>query len=641
MLDPNNIDFKELGFHAGLEIHHQLKSKRKLFCHCPAELSLDLQRNPSYTFQRRFRAVMGEMGDFDPGMLVEVEKGYLVTYHADSEHVCTYEMDETPPFEPDEEAIAIGYHLACLFNCRSPVEEIVVNRKQYLDGSITTGFQRTFIVARDGFVELRSGKKVPISNILIEEDAARKITTKDRGRSVYYNLDRLGIPLTEIITDHKAIDTPEELLETARMIGLNMRTTGLVRRGIGVVRQDVNISITGGSRAEIKGLQDLSMLVQLCATEVCRQQALIDIKTELENSSLEKEEFTHTYIDISHLFTDLKHGESAFVVRLPSFEEILLTEVQPGKDFGFEIFEKCSLITGIQNNELFHSGEIRAEAIRRKHHSRQLFIDERKDVRIRNVLQLEQGDAYIAVRGPTNRVFHALKKTVERCKQAFDGVPQETRRALPNGNNEFLRVIHGKERLYPDTDTPPMPYPHEKLEEIRKQIKPRPLELFRKYEPMNLTFEQLTHLIRAERIQLFDQLVAKEKLPVALVYHVLFELTRRLRREGCDIAHLSDDILAEAIKVVSEKGLSRSILPSLLGEMSTAENPEEQLKILTKASKDKLSIEEIRSLVSVTIDRMTINGKKPGMRAVIGSIMKEYNRRLDGKMLAIIVEELL
>ena len=118
-------------------------------------------------------------------------------------------------------------------------------------------------------------------------------------------------------------------------------------------------------------------------------------------------------------------------------------------------------------------------------------------------------------------------------------------------------------------------------------------------------------------------------------------MTRRLRREGCDIAHLSDDILAEAIKVVSEKGLSRSILPSLLGEMSTAENPEEQLKILTKASKDKLSIEEIRSLVSVTIDRMTINGKKPGMRAVIGSIMKEYNRRLDGKMLAIIVEELL
>ena len=163
MLDPNNIEFKELGFRAGLEIHHQLKSKRKLFCRCPAELSVVLQKAPEYTFKRRFRAVMGEMGDFDPGMLVEVEKGYLVTYHADSEHVCTYEMDETPPFEPDEETIDAGFYIANLFHCRSPVEEIVFNRKQYLDGSITTGFQRTCIVARDGFVELINGKKISIT----------------------------------------------------------------------------------------------------------------------------------------------------------------------------------------------------------------------------------------------------------------------------------------------------------------------------------------------------------------------------------------------------------------------------------------------------------------------------------------------
>ena len=199
MLDPENIDYKALGFKAGLEIHHQIKSKRKLFCHCPAELSQQLQKEPEFTFHRRFRAVMGEMGDFDPGMLVEVEKGYLVIYHANDDHVCTYEMDETPPFWTDEESIDVGFHLASLFKCESPAQEIMVNRKQYLDGSITTGFQRTFIVARDGHVELLGGKKVRISNILIEEDSARKIKTEDRGRTVYYNLDRLGVPLTEML----------------------------------------------------------------------------------------------------------------------------------------------------------------------------------------------------------------------------------------------------------------------------------------------------------------------------------------------------------------------------------------------------------------------------------------------------------
>ncbi len=177
VINSKNINYRELGFKAGLEIHHQLKSNRKLFCHCPANLDEDLQKKPQYTFHRRFRAVMGEMGDFDPGMLVEVEKGYLVIYHANDEHVCTYEMDETPPFWPDDNAIDIGYHIATLFNCESPVEEIVVNRKQYLDGSITTGFQRSIIVARDGYVELKSGKKVAIPNSLIEEDAARKIKT--------------------------------------------------------------------------------------------------------------------------------------------------------------------------------------------------------------------------------------------------------------------------------------------------------------------------------------------------------------------------------------------------------------------------------------------------------------------------------
>ena len=645
MLNPHDIDFKALGFRAGLEIHHQLKSKRKLFCRCPAELSTVLQKEPEYTFQRRFRAVMGEMGDYDPGMLVEVEKGYLVTYHADSEHICTYEMDETPPFEPDEEAIDAAFHIAFLFHCRSPVDEIVVNRKQYLDGSITTGFQRTCIVARDGYVEILNGKKIPITNILVEEDAARKIRTEDRARSVYYNLDRLGVPLTEIITDHRAIDTPEELMETARMIGMNLRTTGLVRRGIGAVRQDVNLSIAGGRRVEIKGVQDLSIFPKMCALEVCRQQALIDIASTLAKCSIEKEDIDHTYVDISHLFSDLIDGDSAFAVRIPSFEDILLTEIQPGKDLGFEIFEKCRLITGIQDNELFHSGEIRNDAIRAKHHPEDLFIDQNADLEIRRILVLDHGDAYIASRGPTNRVFHALKKAVERCKLVFDGVPEETRRMLPNGNNEFLRVIHGKERLYPDTDTPPIPYPREKTDTIMTNIGPRPLEMGEKYRTSGLTFHQLSDLIRADQIPLFHRLVIDLEMPASLVYHVIHDVCTHLRRKGFQTSSLNDEVMIRLIEAVYKRNLPRAILFPLLADMcgypDTEKGRETQMDLVDSAIENQLSVNQIRSIVQGYIKDHSIKGNKLVVEKVVGSIMSEERARIDGKNLVSIVEELL
>lgn len=582
MLDPANIDYKGLGFKAGLEIHHQLKAKRKLFCHCPAELDTELQKKPEYIFHRRFRAVMGEMGDFDPGMLVEVEKGYLVIYHANDEHVCTYEMDETPPFWIDNDSIDAGFHLASLFNCESPAQEIVVNRKQYLDGSITTGFQRTFIVARDGHVELPGGKKVPITNILIEEDSARKIKTEDRGRTVYYNLDRLGVPLTEIITDHKAVDTPEELIETAKMIGLNLRTTGLARRGIGVARQDVNISIDGGNRAELKGVQDLAMLSKFCAHEVCRQSALIDIKNKLAGLEVTKENFEHTYVDISHLFDTLAEGEKVYALRLPGFEDTLLTEVQPQKDFGFEIFEKCNLITGVQYDEMFHSGEIKPGSIRRAREPDSLFVDAKTDGEIRKVLNLQDGDGYLAARGSEKPVLHTLKKTVERCKQAFDGVPQETRRVLPNGNNEFLRVIHGKERLYPDTDTPPEPYPIDKLERIMNTTFNRPLDLLRKYGGQGLTMDRVELIIRDEKIELFIKLVDDGTASVSTAYRLLIELPRWLARKGQDPESISSDMITMVARAVTDGQLAGSKLRPLLLDLTNASTEEARYDLLAE-----------------------------------------------------------
>jgi glutamyl-tRNA(Gln) amidotransferase subunit E len=545
MLDPNKVDFEKLGFHAGIEVHHQIRSDRKLFCHC----SPDLEENPAnmdYTFYRYFRPVLGEMGDFDPGMLVEFEKGYKVIYHACERNTCTYEMDETPPFFPDIEAIKKGFILAFYFNCSALAEEIVVNRKQYLDGSITTGFQRTFIIGRDGWIPVNR-KKVRITNVHIEEDAARRVNWKDTSdRTVHFNLDRLGVPLTEVITDHRDIDTPEELVELAKQIGRVLRVSGIGRRGLGTARQDVNLSIEGGSRVEIKGVQDLSAFDLFCKHEAIRQHSLIRIAGEMKKRGIAKEDFEHMYIDVTHLFK-LRKGNKGFVSLFPKMKGLFGTEIQPNKDFGEDIFEKSMLITGIPREDHFHSDEIARNAVRRNSdHPCRLPIDKAKYHEICTTVKLKPEEAFVLVIGPERRAIHAMKKIVERTKMALDGVPQETRRLLPNGNTEFLRVIHGKERIYPDTDTPPIVMPKELVEECKAKVGKRPWEIYAElHSKHNFTQAQVDLLIREGKIEKFCEYVDKLGLKGSIAYRLLIELPRSKRRKGLKVSQGTLDKLAK------------------------------------------------------------------------------------------------
>lgn len=589
MLDPQKVDFKRLGFHAGIEVHHQIRSDRKLFCHCPPTLEDD-PRNMDYSFYRYFRPVLGEMGDFDPGMLVEFEKGYKVIYYACEHNTCTYEMDETPPFHPDMETVKKGFILANYFNCSALAEEIVVNRKQYLDGSITTGFQRTFIIGRDGWVPVNS-KKVRITNLHIEEDAARRVDWCDTAsRTVYFNLDRLGIPLTEIITDHRDVSTPEELVELAKQIGRVLRISHVGRRGIGSARQDINLSIEGGNRVEIKGVQDLGMFDILCRHEVLRQHALIEISKEMKNRGIRREDFEHTYVDVTHFF-EPKEGNYAFVTIFPKLKGLLGVEIQPNKDFGEDIFEKSMLITGIPREDQFHSDEIEMKAVRkRSDHPCRLPIDKRKYSEICSIINAEPPDAFVVVVGPEKKALHAMKKIVERAKMALDGVPQETRRLLPNGNTEFLRVIHGKERIYPDTDTPPIVIAKGMVEECRKKVGKRPWEIFEEiHNRYKCSQDQVDLLIRGKKIQKFYEYTQKLRLSGPLAYRLLIEIPRRKRREGI---RLTEDTIDKLGKTLSKKLITPEQIDSLANMFTEEQNItiEEAVKRLciTKISNAKL-----------------------------------------------------
>lgn len=258
------IDYKKLGFKCGIEIHQQLEI-HKLFCNCPS-----LVNDPNEAdieFSRKLRAVIGETGEIDAAAAHEQAKSKSYKYEGCSTSCCLVEMDEEPPHEINPEAVQIALQISQLLNA-TVVDEIQVMRKTVVDGSNVSGFQRTALIARNGYIETSKGKvRIPI--ICLEEEAAKKLATEKD--FVKYRLDRLGVCLIEIGTEPDIVD-PEHAKETAEKIGMIIRSTGKVKRGIGSIRQDVNISIKGHPRIEIKGFQDLKSIPKIINYEIQRQQ---------------------------------------------------------------------------------------------------------------------------------------------------------------------------------------------------------------------------------------------------------------------------------------------------------------------------------------------------------------------------------
>lgn len=277
-------DYKSLGLKSGLEIHQQLDTK-KLFCDCPSLLRTD---DPQYEIKRTLMPVVGETQEIDEAVAHEASKNKNFTYQVYDTN-CLVETDEEPPHQINQEALKIALQIALLLNCKIfPVAQIM--RKTVTDGSNTSGFQRTVLLAHDGHITLKSGKKIAIDYLMLEEDSARKVSSNPKSQipntgDPIFKLDRLGIPLVEIATGPH-MNHPEEIKEAAMLIGEILRACK-VKRGLGTIRQDVNISIKGSKRVEIKGFQDPKMMKTTIDTEISRQLKCIkekSCKSEVRNA---------------------------------------------------------------------------------------------------------------------------------------------------------------------------------------------------------------------------------------------------------------------------------------------------------------------------------------------------------------------
>ncbi|MBT4332549.1 MAG: Glu-tRNA(Gln) amidotransferase GatDE subunit E, partial [Candidatus Cloacimonetes bacterium] len=353
--------YKELGFMSGLEVHQQLNTKEKLFCRCPAGLYSDFEDYDAEII-RHMRPTLSEMGTYDGTALMEFRTRKNITYRIKNETTCTYDVDDTPPFPINREAIDYAVQIALQLKLNI-VGELHITRKQYLDGSIPTGFQRTAIIGIEGVIPLKK-KKIRIIQLSIEEDSCREVS--DIGHERTYQTDRLGIPLIETVTYPEMI-APDEVLEAAQYIRFLNRSSGKVRVGIGAGREDVNVSITGGTRVEIKGVSHNIWIPELTHNEAFRQKALLMIKDELNkripDTKKWKPLFKNVDFDVSDIGYEpiknaMNNGWKLVACNLPEFKGILSHFLQPKKTFADELEGRLKVIACLEKPNYVHSEDM-------------------------------------------------------------------------------------------------------------------------------------------------------------------------------------------------------------------------------------------------------------------------------------------
>nr|MBN2278446.1 Glu-tRNA(Gln) amidotransferase subunit GatE [candidate division Zixibacteria bacterium] len=536
---------ESLGFKCGLEIHQQLNTRTKLFCHCPVGLT---NERHDAEILRHMRPTLSELGEYDGTALMEFKTKKEVIYRLYRDRTCTYEMDDTPPFLVNQEAVDYAIRIALLFNCKI-VDELHVIRKQYLDGSIPTGFQRTMIIGIDGWIPFK-GRKVKITQVNLEEEACREVS--DIGHRIVFATDRLSIPLVEIITE-AAMKTPVEAMEVCRLLGNSMKITGLVRRGIGTVRQDVNVSITGGDRVEIKGVHKVGNIRKLTASEAYRQRGLLEIKkifTERFPSDIDipfRESnltavFSGTGNELGRrLESDLP--QKVVGLLLPRLVDIISYELQPGRDFGFELSGRVRVIACIDSkpNLFFYSQ-------REKYN----ISDNLWDKAVES-LQPGRGDDLVLICGTSGDVATAVNEIKIRIVELKQGVINETRQDIKDGTTDFERILPGPDRMYPDTDHPPVKIVPERVENNRAQLSEPLWEKQKRWRETGLHEAQVAALSLSPRADLFDRLAENHSINPKKAAHICTDLMVGLRRQGHHPEKGGNDQLFNIIRESLEK----------------------------------------------------------------------------------------
>ncbi|MDH5419459.1 MAG: Glu-tRNA(Gln) amidotransferase subunit GatE, partial [Candidatus Bathyarchaeota archaeon] len=625
-----SIDYSKIGLKAGLEVHQQLDTAAKLFCSCKPQL---FKGEPEVTFLRRLRPTQSELGQVDPAALFEFQKGVKILYEATGETACLVEMDEEPPRDLNREAVEIAL-IAALMMQAKPVDEIHVMRKTVIDGSNTTGFQRTCVVALNGEINIK-GKKVPIQHVSLEEDAARKMG--EEARIIRYRIDRLGIPLIEVTTA-PVVYSPQEAEETALTIGRILRATGKVRRGLGTIRQDLNISIRDGALIEIKGVQELDLVSRVIENEVQRQLSLLKIRDELKERGVKKENIKEEFVDVTSGFKQtkckvilkaLEQNKQVLAVKLPKFAGLLKRELALGMRLGAEMADIASFWGRVGG--IFHTDELPAYGIT---------VDEVNQ--IGRLMKKEPLDAVVFVADTLENATDALKAVAQRAREAVKGVPEETRAANPDGTTRYMRPRPGAARMYPETDVPPIQLTKEYFEKLRSRLPELPEQKLRRLiKEYGLNQKLAKQILDSEYGDLFETAAKETEVSPTVIAVALTETLKALGREGINVEAITDRQFRDLFSLIESGETAKEAIPEIITWLSkhdgaTAKEAIEDLGLAM------ISRKELERIIDDLMERNKSLVKERGKGAfgpLMGMIMKKVRGRVKAEMVSGILKK--
>jgi glutamyl-tRNA(Gln) amidotransferase subunit E len=611
------VDYKKLGFKCGLEIHQQLDTN-KLFCECPSVLR---EKQPDFEIKRKLKAVAGEMGEKDIAARFEESKEKTFIYEGYNDTTCLVELDEEPPHPMNKDALKIALQVAKILSMK-PVDEVEVMRKTVVDGSNTSGFQRTAMIAENGHVDTSEGK-VDVSMLALEEDAARKISQE--GDTVKYRLDRLGIPLIELRTD-PVIISPKQAKETAEKLGLLMRMTGRVKRGIGTIRQDVNVSISGGNRVEIKGFQELRDMPQVIENEVIRQQNLVELNKKLKQRNAKA---VRKFEEISKILKEsdsnlvkgaIERHDRIYAMNLKGFHTLLKKPIVGERTLAKEFVDYLKHFTGMQG--FIHSDELPKYGIIENH----VF-------QIKQLLGCSNEDAFAFVFGKKEDCEKALNILADRSEQLIAGVPKEVRAANDDLTTRFLRPMPGAARMYPETDALPVRITKQLLEEVEEPELPE--EKLNRYSQWGLSEDLAKQMLHSEDMPVFERLVKKfNKVNPTTIAMSLLSATDEIRKRYDTVsAFLNDNHFDQTFGLLDKDKIAKEAIIEILAYLSknptaNAEEVAEKLKL------KKISINELKKIIDKIMEENKELAEKKQFGVIMGFVMRKVRGRIDGEIVS-------
>jgi glutamyl-tRNA(Gln) amidotransferase subunit E len=624
------LQIDKIGLKVGLEIHQQLSTNKKLFCNCsPKEIGEFTAK-----FSRKLRASKSELGEYDPAAIFENMKSKKMIYYTNPNSCCLVEQDEEPPHDLDSDAKNIALLIAS--SLKSNIfNEIYTMRKMVIDGSNTSGFQRTMIISQGGYLDV-DGQKIGVQSICLEEDAAKLLADRETERD--YSLERLGIPLVEIALEPVSAG-PSEMRKIALTMGRLLRTTKKVTRGIGSIRQDVNVSVSGSGIVEVKGIQQLDQLEKVVEYEAKRQHGLLLISEKLKKLKLEKISRQEDVFDVTELMKNckseiiqksLKDKSVIKVIKIKNFSGMFSYSPYEAIRLGKEIGQ---LVRFFGIGGVFHSDELPNYG-----------IDDSDIEKIKKLLDNSENDSFIIIAGENSKIDFAINSIINRIEQAKQGVPAETRLATQTGETVYLRPRPGASRMYPETDIPPIIVTDNEINFAKKNI-PKSwdeslLILQKKYDLKPQLAEQI---FDSEYLELFEKICTDNNSFPNFVASILCSTITNLERRDLDASLLKSEEIIKSFEFLNQGKITKESIEIIFEQIMSGKTQSVE-EAIQKTSMISLSEDELEEICNTAISDNSAIIDAQGLRAIgplMGSVMKSTRGKASGEKVNLLLQKMI